>query len=114
MIKLGIKPGALIGISVDRSLEMMVGLLGIWKAGAAYLPLDPTYPAERLSFILGEAAVPLLLTQAKQMSGLPEARVVCLDRDWSLIEREQSTNPNVAVSAEALAYTIYTLSLIHI
>jgi amino acid adenylation domain-containing protein len=108
LIKLGVKPGALIGISVDRALEMMVGLLGIWKAGAAYLPLDPSYPAERLSFILGEAAVPLLLTQAKQMSGLPEARVVCLDRDWSLIEREQSTNPNVAVSPEALAYTIYT------
>ena len=108
LIKLGVKPGALIGISVDRSLEMMVGLLGIWKAGAAYLPLDPSYPAERLSFILGEALVPLLLTQAKQMSGLPEARVVCLDRDWSLIAREQSSNPDVALSPDALAYTIYT------
>ena len=108
LIKLGVKPGALVGISVDRSLEMMVGLLGIWKAGAAYLPLDPSYPAERLSFILGEASVPLLLTQAKQMSGLPEARVVCLDRDWSLIAREQTSNPNVALSPDALAYTIYT------
>jgi amino acid adenylation domain-containing protein len=108
LIKLGVKPGALIGISVDRSLEMMVGLLGIWKAGAAYLPLDPSYPAERLSFILGEASVPLLLTEAKQMSGLPEARVVCLDRDWSLIAREQATNPNVAISTVAVAYTIYT------
>ena len=108
LIKLGVKPGALVGISVDRSIEMMVGLLGIWKAGAAYLPLDPSYPAERLSFILGEASVPLLLTQAKQMSGLPEARVVCLDRDWGLIAREQATNPNVAISPDALAYTIYT------
>lgn len=108
LIKLGVKPGALIGISVDRSIEMMVGLLGIWKAGAAYLPLDPTYPAERLSFILGEASVPLLLTQAKQMSGLPQGCVVCLDRDWELIAREQTSNPNVAVNADALAYTIYT------
>ena len=108
LIKLGVRAGALIGISVDRSLEMMVGLLGIWKAGAAYLPLDPSYPADRLSFILGEASVPLLLTQAKQMSGLPEARVVCLDRDWELIAREQTSNPNVAVNSDALAYTIYT------
>jgi amino acid adenylation domain-containing protein len=108
LITLGVKPGALIGISVERSLEMMVGLLGIWKAGAAYLPLDPSYPAERLSFILGEASVPLLLTQAKQMSGLPEARVVCLDRDWTLMAREQATNPNVAAGADAVAYTIYT------
>jgi amino acid adenylation domain-containing protein len=108
LIRLGVKPGALIGISVDRSLEMMVGLLGIWKAGAAYLPLDPSYPAERLAFILGEASVSLLLTQAKQKSGLPEGRVVCLDRDWSLIAREQTSNPDVAVSPDALAYTIYT------
>jgi amino acid adenylation domain-containing protein len=108
LIRLGVKPGALIGISVERSLEMMVGLMGIWKAGAAYLPLDPSYPAERLSFILGEASVPLLLTQAKLASHLSEGRVVFLDRDWDLIAREQTSNPNVAASADALAYTIYT------
>jgi amino acid adenylation domain-containing protein len=108
LIKLGVKPGALIGISVERSLEMMVGLLGIWKAGAAYLPLDPAYPPERLSFILGEASVPLLLTQTQLAPRLPQARAVCLDRDWNLVTREQASNPNIAISADALAYTIYT------
>jgi len=110
LIGLGVKPGALVGISVERSLEMMVGLLGIWKAGAAYLPLDPAYPRERLAFILSETSPSVLLSQAKLVAGLPVAgtRVVCLDRDWNAIAREAQTAPHAATNSHGVAYTIYT------
>ncbi|MEG5056162.1 condensation domain-containing protein, partial [Microcoleus sp. B13-B6] len=68
--KLGVEPEMLVGICVERSLEMMVGLLGILKAGAAYLPLDPAYPKERLTFMLEDAQVPVLLTQQRQVEKL--------------------------------------------
>ena len=110
LIKLGVKPGALVGISIERSLEMIVGLLGIWKAGGAYLPLDPGYPRERLSFILDETAIPVLLTEFKLVPHLPvfDTRLVCLDRDWVLVATEPPENPDIAVESEAVAYTIYT------
>ena len=110
LIGLGVEPGALVGISVDRSLEMMVGLVGIWKAGAAYLPLDPAYPQERLSFILNETSVSVLLSQAKLVAALPasDARVICLDRDWNVIAREAQSVPSIEMTSDAVAYTIYT------
>src|SRR5437763_6037508 len=60
---LGVRPNVLVGLCVERSLDMVVGLLCILKAGGAYVPLDPTYPAERLAFMLGDAQVPVLVTQ---------------------------------------------------
>ena len=79
----GIGPETVVGLCVERSLEMMVGLLGILKAGGAYLPLDPTYPQERLAFMLADAGATLLLTQANLADALPHAaQVFCLDRDW--------------------------------
>src|SRR5581483_6047013 len=83
----GARPGERIGIFVERSLAMMVGLLGIQKSGAAYVPLDPSYPAERLRLTLDDAQVPVLLTQQALLAALPEhrAEVVCLDRDWERI-----------------------------
>ena len=79
---LGVGPDVLVGICVERSLEMVVGILGILKAGGAYLPLDPTYPPERLAFMLEDAAVPVLLTQAHLLDNLPptQAHLLCLDR----------------------------------
>jgi hypothetical protein len=78
---LGVGPGVLVGVYLERSVEMMVGLLGILKAGGAYVPLDPTYPAERLAFMVADAQVPVLLTQSKLVTELPEhdVRLVCLD-----------------------------------
>ncbi|RKZ77561.1 MAG: non-ribosomal peptide synthetase, partial [Candidatus Parabeggiatoa sp. nov. 1] len=78
---LGVKPEVLVGICVERSLEMIVGLLAILKAGGAYVPLDPTYPKERLAFMLADAQVPVLLTQKRLVEGLPEhqAQIVCLE-----------------------------------
>ncbi|MGA8233752.1 MAG: amino acid adenylation domain-containing protein [Candidatus Acidiferrales bacterium] len=110
LIQLGVRPGSLVGICVQRSLDMLVGILGIWKAGAAYLPLDPAYPPERLTYIMQESSIAVLLTQARLAVGLPisNTRVIPLDSDWDLIGRESKTSPNVVMNSESGAYTIYT------
>ncbi len=108
--KLGVGPESLVGIALERSPEMVVGLLGILMAGGAYVPLDPDYPADRLAFMVGDARVPVLLTQQRIVAKLPatEARVVCLDTEWAAIARESTEAPVSAVTAENLAYVIYT------
>jgi len=107
---LGVGPETCVGICVERSLDILVGLLGILKAGAAYLPLDPAYPQERLTFMLEDGQVPVLLTQQPQVEKLPShrAKVVCLDTDWDAINRESQENPISSVTADNLAYVMYT------
>ena len=107
---LGVEPEVLVGICVERSLEMIIGMLGILKAGGAYLPLDPTYPKERLSFMLSDSQVQVLLTQQKFVESFADsgAKTVCLDQDWELITRQNQENPTSDVTAENLAYVIYT------
>ncbi|MDJ0596984.1 MAG: amino acid adenylation domain-containing protein, partial [Pleurocapsa sp. MO_226.B13] len=107
---LGVGPEVLVGIYVERSLEMVVGLLGILKAGGAYVPLDPNYPPSRLSYMLADSGVEVLLTQSSLLESLPEhqARVVCLDSDWSAIEQHGQDNLDVGVGEDNLAYVIYT------
>ena len=75
----------------------MVGLLGIQKSGAAYVPLDPYYPAERMRMMLDDAQVPVLLTQQALLASMPEhqAEVICLDSDWPQIAQESSSNPSL-------------------
>ena len=68
---LGVGPETVVGLCVERSLEMLIGLLGILKAGGAYLPLDPSYPHERLAFMLADAGAPVLVTQSALVDGLP-------------------------------------------
>ena len=92
---------------------MVVGILGILKAGAAYLPLDPTYPADRLAFMLEDSAIRVLLTQAGVLPRLPltagsAIRTLCLDADWPEIAALPDTDPAVPVTAAGLAYCIYT------
>jgi amino acid adenylation domain-containing protein len=108
--KLGVGPEVLVGISVERSLEMVVGLLGILKAGGAYVPLDPEYPKERLAFMLEDTHAPILLTQQRLVDGLPahNAHVVRLDRDWEEIAAESDKNPISGTAADNLAYVVYT------
>ena len=108
--QLGVQPEVLVGICVERSLEMVVGLLGILKAGAAYVPLDPTYPQERLRYMLEDTSVPVLLTQRRLVEKLPshQARVLCLDSDWNATLTESQENPINGVQAWNLAYVIYT------
>ena len=108
--KLGVGPEVLVGIMMERSIEMVVGLLGILKAGGAYVPLDPAYPQERLSFMLEDARVPVLLTQARLAESLPqsEAEVVSVDALREVIAQEGVENPAGGATAENLAYVIYT------
>ena len=110
LIKVGVTPGSLVGIALDRSLDLLVGLLGIWKAGAAYLPLDAAYPRDRIAFIMEEASLAALVTHSKLVPNLPifDTRPICLDRDWLLIEREAETTPSIDLDSTSLAYTIYT------
>ncbi|KYF97349.1 hypothetical protein BE20_38870 [Sorangium cellulosum] len=106
----GVGPETLVGLCVERSLEMMVGLLGILKSGGAYVPLDPAYPRERLRAMLEDARLPLLLTQERLLHALPDtgARAICLDRDWPSIAGEPDRDPTPLLDDESLAYVIYT------
>ncbi len=107
---LGVGPEIPVGLCLKHSVEMVVGLLGILKAGGVYLPLEPAYPKERLAFMLEDAEVPVLLTQEALLPGLPEhhAKVVCLDSDWAAIAQENAENLNCLTMPENLAYIIYT------
>ena len=107
---LGVGPEVLVGICVERSLEMVVGLLGILKAGGAYVPLDPNYPPSRLSYMLADSGVEVLLTQELLLESLPPnpAQVVCLDADWGAIEQQGQENLEIGGSSDNLAYVIYT------
>ncbi|MCV3216971.1 amino acid adenylation domain-containing protein [Plectonema radiosum NIES-515] len=106
---IGVELEVLVGICVDRSLEMIVGLLGILKAGGTYVPLDPTYPSERLAFMLADARVRVLLTQQRLVEGLAEHQaVVVLDTDWNVIAQQSKENPASGVKPENLIYMIYT------
>ena len=107
---LGVKPEVMVGICVERSLELVVGILGILKAGGVYVPLDTAYPQERLSFMLEDAQVSVLLTQARLVELLPKnlARIVCLDTDWQGIAQQSVENPVHQGAADHLAYVMYT------
>ncbi len=98
-----------VGICVERSVEMIVGLLSILKAGGIYVPLDPQYPKERLAFMLADADIRVLLTQKHLVESLPEHNVgiVCLE-EWDKINRFSEENPTSTATAEDLAYVIYT------
>jgi len=107
---LGVGEECLVGFCLPRSLEMVIGLLAILKAGAAYVPLDPTYPAERLAFLLEDSHAEVLLTRQDLAARLPAtaARVVYLDAERDLLAEQPRENLAVVGTAEQLAYVIYT------
>ena len=100
----------LVGISLERSVEMAVAILAVLKAGAAYLPLDPSYPRERLSYMASDARPRFLITQEGIQSDAVagDLQTIKIDRDWRLIERESNTDPEITIAPENLAYVIYT------
>ncbi len=109
----GVKAQTLVGIYVERSVEMMVGLLGIHKAGAAYVPLDPTYPKERLAFMLQDSEAPVVLTQTRLLAKLPahQATVICLDGERSNGEGIRADIEPIQaplIGPDDLAYVLYT------
>jgi len=106
----GAASGALIGVCLDRSEEMVVTMLAILKCGCAYVPLDPDYPVARLHSMIEDAAVRLVVTQSwhdGKVAGAPVA-VVALDRDAETIAKYDSANLSLQISADSLAYVIYT------
>ncbi|MES2950537.1 MAG: amino acid adenylation domain-containing protein [Pseudomonadota bacterium] len=107
----GVTPGQLVGLSLERGRpELVIGVIAILKAGGAYLPLDPSYPRDRLVFMLEDAGLHLLLTQVSLHGQLPASAVrqVRLDSDWASIENESLHNPHTATRPGDLAYVIYT------
>ena len=110
--RLGIAAETLVGIYVERSPQMVVALLGVLKAGGAYLPLDPApaYPAERLAAMLADSRAPLVLTEERLRPALAGYRgqLLCLDTDWRAVEREPATRPPRRGTGDSLAYVIYT------
>ena len=110
LLELGVKPEAVVGLCVERSVEMLIGVLGILKSGAAYLPLDPHYPQKRLELMLADAGVELVVTQEHLVTRLPQesAAIVCLDKDAGHVEKQVAANPGIQVLPENAAYVIYT------
>jgi non-ribosomal peptide synthetase component F len=108
--RLGVGPDTLVGIYLERGLEMVVGLVGILKAGGSYVPLDPTYPVERIALALEDARVKALLTGRKLLEALPSsgAQVVTMDAVWRMVDVESEANLLSGATADSLAYAIYT------
>ena len=108
--KQGVSSDVLVGLCVERSVEMIVGMLAILKAGGAYLPLDPNYPPERLNFMLEDAQSSVLLTQHHLVErlGTQKLQVIGIDTDWNRVVQESSDNLTSGVTSDNLAYVIYT------
>ena len=106
----GVGPNQLVGICLERSLDMLIAILAVLKAGGAYLPLDPDYPSNRLAFMLSDAQIVGLVTRSDLQSRLPSypGLIACLDVEWSAIATCSTTNPASSVTLDHLAYVIYT------
>jgi amino acid adenylation domain-containing protein len=107
---LGVGPETPVGVCLERSAALFVALLGVLKAGGAFIPLDPGYPPDRLRFMLEDSAAPVLLTDARH-AAVGEAtgtRTVLLDADWPRIGQESAARPAIPVGSDQLAYVIYT------
>ena len=110
LVRRGIGSGDLVGLYLDRSEEMLVGLLGVLKSGATYVPLDPMFPRERIRLMLEDSGVHLVLSHARLVETLPESgfQVVALDAEWEQIAGEPTTRSGTEIASDSLAYVIYT------
>jgi amino acid adenylation domain-containing protein len=108
--KRGAGPEVLVGVCLERSVEMVVALLAILKAGGAYLPLDPAYPRERLRFMLEDSQTSVVVAEKRTRGQLPDdcGGVLWLDEEWEQIATESETNPECRSCGESLAYVMYT------
>jgi amino acid adenylation domain-containing protein len=108
--KQGVGPRDRVGTCFERSVEAVVGVFGVLKSGASYVPLDPSYPAERLAYLLGDASPTAVLTQAALKNRLPttDTLVISLDAQWEEIAREDEGNLEPGITSEDLAYVMYT------
>jgi amino acid adenylation domain-containing protein len=112
--RLGVGDEVCVGLCMERSPEMVLGILGILKAGGTYVPLDPSYPVERLGYILEDALVPILLTQQGLQERFPAnwAQIVCLEREWQEINKQSESSvekrKEISSKTDNLAYVMYT------
>ena len=107
---LGVGPDMLVGICLERSLDLVVGILGVLKAGSAYVPLDPAYPIDRLALMIDDARLSVLLTHSHLQESLPVGYgfSLCLDTNWEGIAGEPDQEPTPGTTPQSLAYVIYT------
>jgi amino acid adenylation domain-containing protein len=111
LVELGVGPEVLVGLMMERSIEMIVGLFAILKAGGAYVPLDPASPLARLAMVLDDARISVLLTDGPSSSGLPasfQGRMICLDVEEASLSQQPERNPLCRTIGNNAAYVIYT------
>ena len=108
LISLGAKPDMLIGICMERSIDLIIGLIGILKAGGAYLPIDLSYPKDRLSFMIEDANTSILITQKSLSENIPHSRATNIYLDEFDFENKNPSNPDIKIDSDNLAYVIYT------
>ncbi|MFC7440508.1 amino acid adenylation domain-containing protein [Laceyella putida] len=108
--KKGVAKGTFVAISLERSFDLIVAVLGVMKAGGAYIPLDPSYPHDRLAYMLEDSGAPILLTVSRLRPQLPTggAQMICLDEIRAEMAGEPATPPDVPMEPDDLAYMIYT------
>jgi amino acid adenylation domain-containing protein len=107
---MGVARGSLVALCLDRTADLVIAPLAVWKAGGAYLPLDPEFPSDRLAFMLEDSAASVLVTQSRLLSRLPSSvpALICLDRDRQWLEREGARPPDPVASPDDIAYVLYT------
>ena len=110
LIEKGVKLETLVPLCINRSLEMIIGIFGIMKAGAAYVPIDPEYPDDRIDYMLDDVKAQIILTSASCKNKLPTGNIniIELDSDWENISKQPKTNLSSSPSPNNLAYVIYT------
>ena len=109
--QLGVGPDVLVGVCLERSIEMLVAILGVLKSGGAYIPIDPTYPKERIAYLIQDSCIPVLLTATHLLPGLPPTegiQLVCLDAEADRLSQQPTVNVARPVASTHLAYAIYT------
>jgi amino acid adenylation domain-containing protein len=107
----GVSSTSLVPLCIERSLDLLVGILGILKAGAAYVPLDPEYPGDRIQYMLNDISAKILITSRttrKKLLGTGNLENVLIDEDWNIISRESGNPPKITGNGKSLAYIMYT------
>jgi len=109
LISIGVEPETLIAVNIERSLDMLIVLFGILKAGAAYLPIDSFYPNDRIDFMLSDSKAQLIITHSNLLAQLDSTiKTICIDKDAQFLFNNSKANPNCNIQAHQLAYVIYT------
>ncbi len=111
LLSLKVKEGDVVGICIERSLEMIVSVLGVLKAGCTYLPLDPAFPNDRLKYIYDDSEAKVLISQSslhEKLRHFPNAKIVLTDSDKEKISKNSELKPSLKITSQSLAYMMYT------